>query len=48
MGYNLDKNIQTKIASTHSAPIGYLIKVWGTAMGPLQGDPVWSRDTKIA
>ena len=32
----------------HSAPMGNLIKVWGTAMEPLQGDPVWSKDTKIA
>ena len=32
----------------HSAPMGNLIKVWGTPVGPLQGDPVLYRDTKTA
>ena len=34
--------------SIHSAPMGNLIKVKGTAMGPLQGDPAWSGGTQTA
>ena len=32
----------------HSALMGDLIKVKGTAMGPLQGDPAWSGGTQTA
>ena len=33
---------------SHSALMGNLIKVKGTAMGPLQGDPAWSGGTQTA